>query len=277
MTATRTLYRSANVSSAEAISRLPANTELVSFETKEATADEARAAKVNVGDQIFAATIRVAEFPPSEEKDDSGSEEGGEDAGAPAPKKDSDGDFDGDSDSDSDSDDGGDKPPFGGGEDHGHEHGAEPKKLSPEEQVVHLLQQILDKLSGPGDDLGPGGPGAGLDLPDVGAPDKGDLAGPPAPGGPGLGGPGKAPLPPPVKEKSPIGAGAFAAVAKTAEAQMVRQDANEVNNATILAEAAEYAPSHRVAQIKRTGLAQIGNDVIDLAEARLALVTLVSK
>jgi hypothetical protein len=58
---------------------------------------------------------------------------------------------------------------------------------------------------------------------------------------------------------------------------MVREDSGEVSNKAIIAEAAEHAPAHRVSKIQRTGLAQIGDDLIDLAEAKLALVTLVSR
>jgi hypothetical protein len=287
MTATRTLYRKANVSAAEATTsifkRFP-NVELVSFTKKEANAEEAKAARAQEGDLIYEATIRLAEFPP-----EGGDDKGGEDSGSSEPKEEKseapkeDSGSDSDSDDDSGSDDGGDKggDEFGGGD--GPEHGAEPKKLSPEEQVVHLLTQILDALKGGGMGHGPkpphGGPEMGGDLPDIGAPGAGDEL-PPPPGGPhgGPGGPGAgAPLPPPVKEKAPIGAGAFAHVTGRTEVTMVRDDAGEIGNKGIIAEAATYAPDHRVARIQRTGIAQIGDDLIDLAEANKALVTLVSK
>lgn len=288
MTATRTLYRKANVSAAEATTsifkRFP-NVELVSFKKKEANAEEAKAARAQKGDLVYEATIRVAEFPPEGESDDKG-DEGGD---APEPKAEKKEESHEDSDSGSDPDnDGDDDSSPEGDSDHDFagapgEHGAEPKKLSPEEQVVHLLQQILDALKGGGPmgHGGPkppmGGPEMGGDLPDIGAPGKGDLdggmGGPPGAGGP----PGKAPLPPPVKEKAPIGAGAFAHVTGRSEVTMVREDAGEIGNKGIIAEAATYAPQHRVAKIQRTGIAQIGDDLIDLAEAGKALVTLVSK
>lgn len=278
MTATRTLYRKANVSAAEATTsifkRFP-NVELVSFVKKEANAQEAKAARAKEGELVYEATIRVAEFPP--EGGDDKADEGGD---APEPKKEEAPKEESDSDPDNDGDD--DSSPEGD-TDHdfagGPEHGAEPKKLSPEEQVVHLLQQILDALKGGGPKPphgGPdlGGPDMGADLPDIGAPGKDEMGG--GLGGPG-GPPGKAPLPPPVKEKAPIGAGAFAHVTGRSEVTMVRDDAGEVGNKSIIAEAATYAPQHRVAKIQRTGIAQIGDDLIDLAEANKALVTLVSR
>ena len=281
MTATRTLYRKANVSAAEATTsifkRFP-NVELVSFTKKEANAQEAMAARAKEGDLVYEATIRVAEFPP-EGGDDKG-DEGGD---APEPKKEEAPKEE--SDSDSDDNDSGDSAPSGddfGDKPEGGEHGMEPKKLSPEEQVVHLLQQILDALKGGGmghpkpPHGGPdmGGPEMGGDLPDIGAPGKDEMGG-------GLGGPagppGGKPLPPPVKEKAPIGAGAFAHVTGRSEVTMVREDAGEIGNKGIIAEAATYAPQHRVAKIQRTGIAQVGDDLIDLAEANKALVTLVSR
>lgn len=278
MTATRTLYRKANVSSAEAIASLSKRfgaAALVDFEKKTATAEEAAAAKASEGELIYAATIRVAEFPPAEGGDEESSEapepkeEKKDEAPAESEDKDPDGDGDDDSSAEGDTDH-----DFAGKE----EHGAEPKKLSPDEQIIHILTQILDALHGGAKDPLGDGPDAGLgpDLPDVGAPGHGDSLPPAGPAGPG-GPPGKAPLPPPVKEKSPIGVGAFASVAGQNEVTMVREAANEVNNKQILDEVAEYAKTHTVARIQRTGLAQIGEDLIDLAEAKLALVTLVSR
>lgn len=282
MTATRTLYRKANVSAAEATTsifkRFP-NVELVSFKKKEANAEEAKAARAKKGDLVYEATIRVAEFPP-EGGDDSSSDEGSEpkeEKKDKAPKEESGSDPDNDGDDDS-SPEGDTDDDFAGKDEDGDDpFGAEPKKLSPEEQILHVLTQILHALKGGGGPMGHGGPEMGGDLPDIGAPGKGDLdggmGGPPGAGGP----PGKAPLPPPVKEKAPIGAGAFAHVTGRSEVTMVREDAGEIGNKGIIAEAATYAPQHRVAKIQRTGIAQIGDDLIDLAEAGKALVTLVSK
>lgn len=291
MTATRTLYRKANVTAAEATTsifkRFP-NVELVSFKKKEANAEEAKAARAKEGDLVYEATIRVAEFPP-EGGDDSSSDEGSEpkeEKKDKAPKEESGSDPDNDGDDDS-SPEGDTDDDFAGKDEGGDDpFGAEPKKLSPEEQIIHLLTQLLHAVQGGGGmGHGPkpphGGPEMGGDLPDIGAPGKGEEL-PPPPGGPGAGGPGGPgaggpPLPPPVKEKAPIGAGAFAHVTGRTEVTMVREDSGEVSNKAIIAEAAEHAPAHRVSKIQRTGLAQIGDDLIDLAEAKLALVTLVSR
>lgn len=277
--ATQTFYRAANVSSAEATTslfrRFP-KAELIGFEKKVANANEAKSAGVTEGELVYAATVRVAEFPSADDAGDDTSEPKSDKA-PPAHNSDSDPDDDGDDDSstkdDSDSDhdfSGKDK---GEGEGDGGE-GAKPKKLSPDEQIVHLLTQILDALKGggaPGDPMGDPGD---LDLPDVGAPDQGEGL-PPAPG---MGGPpGKAPLPPPVKEKGPVGVGAFAHVAGKAEISMVRADAGEVNNSAIITEASTYAPTHRVAKIQRTGYATLNGEEVYLPEARLAVVTLVAK
>lgn len=283
MTATRTLYRKANVSAAEATTsifkRFP-NVELVSFKKKEANAEEAKAARAKKGDLVYEATIRVAEFPP-EGGDDSSSDEGSEpkeEKKDKAPKEESGSDPDNDGDDDS-SPEGDTDDDFAGKDEDGDDpFGAEPKKLSPEEQILHVLTQILHALKGGGGPMGHGGPEMGGDLPDIGAPGKGEEL-PPPPGGPHGGPPGAGgpPLPPPVKEKAPIGAGAFAHVTGRTEVTMVREDAGEISNKAIIAEAAEHAPAHRVSKIQRTGLAQIGDDLIDLAEAKLALVTLVSR
>lgn len=282
--ATTTFYRKAsNVSSAEATAslfkRFP-NAELVSFETRTAAnADEAQQAGAKEDDLLYVATIRTAEFPPAGD--------GGEESEAPsedAPADDAPSD-DAPSDDapaekpEGDDDKGGDKP-FGGG-DEGGEEGGKPKELKGEELTNHLLKQILDAVAGGGiggppgpDAAGPGGPGD-LDLPDIGAPEKGEAF--PPPGGPGAAGPGKPPLPSPVKEKSPIGVGAFAHVAGKSEIHMVRADAGSVNNKTILDEAAEHAPTHNVARIQRSGSAVINGETINVAERGIAVVTLVRK
>lgn len=269
--ATQKFYRKATVSRADATASLFArfpNADLISFEQKTATADEAKAAGAKEGDAIFAATIRVAEFPPS---DDESASEGDSEESAPAPKKEKSESDDSESSDDSDSDDGGDPAPeFGAGD--GPEGGHEPKKLSPEEQTVHLLQQILDALKGGAGPVPPAGPDAGLDLPDVGAPGQGDAL--PPPGGPA----GDAPLPPPVKQKSPVGVGAFSHYdPKLAEITVVRAAASELGNRGMIAEAAEVYPTHAVAKIQRTGSATINGKTVNLAERNLAVVTLVSK
>lgn len=271
--ATQTFYRAANVSSAEATAslfkRFP-KAQLVGFETKKANALEASSAGVKEGELVYAATVRVAEFPPADDSSEDGGEEAPEPKKDKAPPADSGSESDPDNDGDDDSSPEGDSDhDFAGGE--GGE-GAKPKKLSPDEQIIHLLTQILDALKGGGAPAGPGaGPDAGLDLPDIGAPDAG--GGLPAPGGPA----GKAPLPPPVKEKAPMGMGSFAHVAAQAEVTLVRDDASEVNNSALIAEASQVVPTHRVAKIQRTGYAVIDGQEIYLPEARKAVVTLVKK
>lgn len=282
--ATRTVYRKADISSAEATKSLFAGfpgAELVSFVTKTASAAEAKAAGATEGDLVYEATVKMAEFPPSD--DSSGSSDSGDDA--PAPSKESEGgddksDSSDDSSSDSSSEDkGGDsKPDFGG--DGGEE--KEPK-LKGDDGIIHLLTEILHALKGdaglgaPGGDLG-AGPDAGLgpDLPDVGAPAQGDTL--PPPGGP-AGAPGGAPpLPPPVKEKAPIGGAAFAHYnPEQAEFSVLRHDASELGNKAMIAEAAEIYPTHKVARIQRTGAATINNLNVDLPANNVAVVTLVRK
>lgn len=267
--ATQTLYRKATVSRADATAslfkRFP-NADLVSFEHKAATAEEAVSAGAKEGDAIFAATIRVAEFPPT---DDSSSDDSGDSSEAPAPKKEK---PEGDESSDDSTDDSTDpKPEFGGGE--GDSEGHEPKKLSPEEETNHLLQQILDALrggagpaGGPGDDIGAPA------LPDIGAPDQGEAL--PPPGGPAGAG---APLPPPVKQKSPLGVGSFAHYDRSkSEITVVRTDASALGNRGMIAEAREVYPTHKVAKIQRTGSATINGETIKLAERNIAVVTLIA-
>lgn len=273
--ANTSFYRKANVPAAQAITALTSRypkAELVSFETREAkTAEEASSAGVAVGETIYVATVRVAEFPPAEDKGDDSGDDSDESSEAPAEEKEEKSDEK--SDDKEPSDGGDDKPPFEEGES-----GDGPSKGKPEDLIVHLLQKILHALEGGagpvGPDAGPGGPGD-LDLPDVGAPPAGGPALPP-PGGP-HGGPGKAPLPPPVKEKSPVGVGAFASVVDKAEAHVVRADANEIGNKALIAEVTAFVPGHRVARIQRTGSAVINGETVNLPETNQAVVTLVRK
>lgn len=253
--ATQTVYRKADVSSREATEtlyqRFP-NAEILSFNRKTATADEAQAARVKVGDQIFEATFRVAEFPPSDNSGSGGSapEAPAEDSAPEAPKSEEAPSEDKPEDSTDDAPDFDSKTDGEGGEGEG---GEKPKKMKPEEETVHLLHQILDVLKGggapgAGPDLAPGGPGD-LDLPDIGAPGQGDALPPPAaPGGPA----GKAPLPPPIKEKSPIGVGAFAKHYAGRESfTFVRQDvkADGLGHRALINEATQLAPGYRVARL----------------------------
>ena len=266
MANTNTFYRKANVPSADAITALTSRypkAQLVSFETrKAASASEAASASVKIGEQIYVATVRVAEFPPVE---DSGEEK----PEAPKPE----GSDEGDSEK-SESDDSEGDNPFAGGDEDG-EGGDKPVKQDKEDILIHLLTEIVHALKGgaggPEGPPGAGGPGD-LDLPDVGAPPAGGPGLPP-PGGPG----GKPPLPPPIKEKSPVGVGAFASVASMSEAHLVRADANEIGNKALIKEVEEFAPGKRVARIQRTGSAKINGNVVNLPDANVAVVTLVRK
>lgn len=269
---TQTFYRKANVDSTKAKkdlrAKFPKGT-LVSFETKAASADEAKAARVDEGDLIYEATVRLAEFPPA----DDGGEEKKE---APEPKEESEPKDDG---GDSESDDGGsdDGPPEFGSEAGGDDGLGEPKKMSPEEETVHLLHQILDVLKG-GGGLGPGGPGdlgpdAGLDLPDVGAPPKG--GGLPPPGAP----PTKAPLPPPVKPKAPMGGPAFSHYNPDVSSfTSIVRTASSMDNKQIIEEAAQVYPTHKVAKIQRSDIVTVADGrKFDCKKNDIAAVTLVRK
>lgn len=279
-----TFYRKANVSRADAAKSLLAKFPDADFELrkKKANAEEARLAGVKVGDLVFEASIRTSEFPPS---DDDGSEESSDDA--PAPKADDSSDDSAPkSDSDSDDSDSSDAPDFGGSEDD--DAGLpEEKPLKGDDGIITLLQEIKDLLgsgagpAGPGDDLG-ADPGMGADplgdpgaVPDIGAPDQGEGLPAPLPGGPA----GPAPLPPPVKPKSPVGVGAFAHYdAREAQITVVRQNTTgQVGNKEIISEAAEFFPTHAVAQIKRTGSAVVNGHETNLPESKIAVVTLIAK
>lgn len=218
-TDTQEFYRKATVPRDVAIRQFFAknpNADLVGFELR--------------GEQ-YVATVRVAEFPPKSDEDT------GEETEVPSEDA-----------PESEPEDSGEEsaPAEGPPSDDGGPEGVEPKKLSPEEETVHLLQQILDALQGggglgPAPDLGAGGP-EDLVLPDVGAP----------PAGGGLPAPGKAPLPPPVKPKSPMGVGAFAhIVAAHKSFTFERREASTVNNATLVNEAVKLAPGFRVSKIDR--------------------------
>lgn len=152
---------------------------------------------------------------------------------------------------------------FGGGDDLGEK---KPKKLKPEEEMVSLLRQLLDAVQG-GASLG-GPPGDG-DLADPGMPPPGGHPGgppggmPPA-GGPPHGGPGGPPLPPPVPKGPPMGGGgSFAHVASVSTFQFERADANTrgndgifrvaVSNRSLIQEANQLIPTHKVAKIERSG------------------------
>lgn len=268
MANTTKFYRTANVSLAEAAAQLAkkfSDNQIENLEKRAITAEEAAESGRTAGELVYVATIRVAEFPPAEGEEKKDESSDSSDSGESKSDSDS-------SDSDESSDSDNSKPPFGGGEDKG----AEPKKPDFQTELLHLLKMIADALGGgglggPGLDSGPGD----LDLPDVGAPDKGESLPPvDGPGAPG-GAPTKGPLPPPVKEKSPIGVGAFASIASESQAYLVREA--DAGNKQIIAEVEEYLPTHRVAKIQRTGSAKINGKNTVLADAGIALVTITKK
>jgi hypothetical protein len=238
---------------AELFARYP-KAKLVDFEEQ----------KTNQG-LVFEATLKSAEFG----EDDGG--EGGEPDAEPKPKPkkkeegdapdpDSDGDEDGDDDSD------GDGPPLPGLD------GGLPKP-KPEEQMLHVLEQILHTLQsqsggGPGGHLGPEGP----PLPDIGAPPKGGQLPPPKPGGPGPG------APPPVPPKAPMGGPAFSHYnSDSPEIVTIRRDATEVGNKAMIAEARKVFPTHKVARIQRTGKAVLNGKTYDLPKNKIAVIHLVKE
>jgi len=280
MATEKTFYRSAGrLSFADATKSLqsqPGVEAILALATKAADADEAKSAGVNVGDLVYAATVRLAEFPPS---DGGGEDKPKEESSEKAPPSD-----DAPSDTPDDSpDEGGDKPnPFGGDEGDPDE-GAEPK-LKGDDGIIHVLTELLhavkslgggaeDPLADPGADPGLGGPPApGADpnaLPDIGAPEAGGGALPPPGGAP--------PLPPPVPQKSPLG-GSFAHYdSEVAQITVLRRDASELGNKAMIAEAAEIYPTHMVAKIQRTGSAKVNGLLVGLPESNAAVVTLVKK
>lgn len=277
-----TFYRKANVSSKEATDELlaahPGHS--VSLEVELATNETARHARADIGDLIYVATLKQAEGP---EPEFGGADDGpSEDSAPEAPEGESDSDIAAEAKEEGESfehekkekeeGDSDDKP--------AEKSDSKPKepgesKMKPEEEMVHLLKQILDAVSGGAglggpdkDPLGPPEPhGAGPDLPGHPKP-----VGPP-PGGPGAGaGPGGPALPPPV-DKAPPGA-AFASVREASAFSVVREQANELGIRGIKAEAESMFPTHRVAKIKTTGFARIDGEEIYLPEARLAVIEL---
>jgi len=262
---TETFYRKANVSKAEAVQELMdrfPNAKVENIEVKEASAEEARTARAKEGDLVFEATVKMAEFPPVEKEKEEGAPP--EEEAPEAPEEPS------ESEESEDSEDSGDSeapdvPDFAGGDED------EGDKMSPEEETNHLLKQILDALQHGGgpDDLGPP-VDDGLGLPDIGAPPQGE----------GLGGPPqKAPLPPPVKKAPPMGGPSFAKFnPNTNTVTLVRQDVDgQVGNTDLITEAAKLWPTHKVARIRRSGVAEINGSKVNLPENKLAVVTLEKK
>jgi hypothetical protein len=276
---TQTFYRKADVPQAQAVSALLAahpNSKIIRVDTKKASPSEARFANARPGQRIFEAVIRTAEEGEEGLLDLSKGSEGSEESKAP--------DFGGESKAE---DEGGeseseekseDKEESKGEEEGGDDLGlgdlGEPEELSDVDKLVGVLQQIADALGG---GLGPKGPGPGdlgddlgapddsMVLPDIGAPAAGGK--PPMGGGPG--GPGGA-LPPPVApKKSPASFASFTAV---------RRDVDKrVTTTELIAEAETNWPTHKVAQVKRNGIAAIKGVQVDLPAHEIALVTLVKK
>lgn len=285
---THTFYRKADVPKAEALDalmkRFP-SADILRFVEKKASSSEAKAAGTRPGSKVYEARIRIAEFPPSDDDSSESEDSGSEDSESPEPKSESKPKSKSDEGGESESSDSGDSaaPSFDSPGEGGDELGGEPKEMSHDEKVEHLLEQILDAVKGgglgggPEEDLLGGGPDdAGLGLPDIGAPEQGEPLPPPA-GGPG--GPGGAPLPPPAKPKGVGAPAAFAKVnPKADKVILVREGVNDsVTTSSLKAEAEELFETHRVAKIRRRGTEVINGSKVDLPKAGLAVVTLVKK
>lgn len=281
-----TFFRRADVPKAKAVRELlrrhPGAEVVGEVRTKRATRSEARFASVREGERIYEATIKFA--------DDEGGDEGADldltkkDDAPPAADHDEPDADDAGGPPDDDADDkggeekGGDKP-FGGGK----EKGGEAPKLDVKDRIADALDRIADALSGGGlpggppkpHDLGPGGPppgpggpggpGGGPDaLPDIGAPGQGEA------------------LPPPVPPKHGPAGPAFASVkqrvAAAGTAVLVKRDVDDtIGTKEIIAEANAEFPNHKVAQVRRNGIAEIKGVQVDLPAHKIALVTLVRK
>lgn len=273
---TQTIYRKANVSPKQAIAELESafpGSEVTEFEAHPATVQEARVAKTTPGNKIFVATLRLADDSESPEPPESDS--GPSEEKEPAPPK-AEGPEDAVDDAPPEGPPAESKPSAGP---HDGPAGPEEHKMKPEEEMVHLLKQILDAVSGgdklgpePGmDDLGPGGPPP----PPHGAPHGPGPGGPPpGPGGPmGHGGP---PLPPPVEKSGP--GVAFAHYdAKAPSFTVIRRQANELGLRGLKAEVEQVYPTHRVAKISTAGLAVVDDLQVDLAANNIAVITLTAK
>lgn len=265
-----TIYRKANVSARKAVAEIYEafpTSDIESFSTVKANALQAQQANTTVGEKIYAATLKVSEFPPSDEdsSDDADSDP------KPEPPKDDKPSEDKEEDSSDDSADDALEPSGDGeGADDGELH--KPKELSPDEKIIHLLSEILDAVKG-------GGPGdlAGGDLPDIGGPDQGAPLPPPPHGGPGAGlGAPKPPLPPPASPH--MGPGAFSHYdPKAKQFSVIRRNAGEIGTRGLIAEAQVVYPTHRVAKVNRTGTAEIGGLNVNLAQSGVAVITLVAK
>lgn len=281
MQRTQTLYKKATTTVPKALAALSESfpkAEIVDIDIKAANAQEARWAKVTVGERIFVATVKHAEFPagdgpdedsapgdsaPDEEPKEEKSEPKTDDSEDSGKEKKSEPKGDGEGADDA----------FGGPE-------GEPKKPNKDDLLLEVLQALLAKLGGPGDDLG--GPDADPGAVEVGAPGAGEPGLPPhamkphPSGGPAGHG---APLPPPVpKPAAGPGGAAFAHYdPRTASFAVMRKDAGEIGNRGLILETESVYPTHRVAKITRTGLAEVNGELLDVAEAGIALITLTKK
>lgn len=264
-----TLYRIANISSKQATEELLAEYPghvLEELGVEPATAETARHAKAQVGDMIFVAKVVKAGDEPEDEgpepafaEADDGPDEDAPPESPESPKE--------DKEEPKEESKPKDKPEAPKGE-------HEDKKMSTDEEIVHLLKQILDAVGGhsepDGDELGPPAPkgvGPALPPPHAGPP------GPPA----GPAGPPKGPaLPPPVEEK-PAGA-AFAHYDPKAPAfAVIRRNASELGLRGLRLEAESVYPTHRVAKLRTTGYAEIDGEEVYLPEAKLAIIELTRK
>ncbi|MDE2103908.1 MAG: hypothetical protein KGL39_42120 [Patescibacteria group bacterium] len=264
-------YRQANVTAGKAIQELQAaypNAEIQEFEPRVLQGAEARAQRVAPGTKMFVATLKFAE------DEEGGSEPPEPKAESSEPKESPEPAFEGGDEGDEPEADKPPKPKSEGeskdkigeeGADDGPEH-----KMKPEEEMVHLLKQILDavrgdELGGP-DDLGLG------PKPGPAGPPPSAHAGPPGPP-PGPGGHGGPPLPPPVEKEAP--GMAFAHYNPTAASfAVIRREANELGHRGLIAEAENVYPTHRVARLVTQGIAEIDGYKVDLASNNIAVLRL---
>lgn len=285
---TQTLYKKATTSVPKAIEditkRYP-GVEIDGIVVKAADASEARMAKVSVGERIFVATVKHAEFPAGDGPDEDSAPP--EDSAPEEPKEEP-------KDDAPESSEGGEKKEKKSelkGDGEGADDGVpgpegEPKKPNKDDLLLEVLQALLMKLDGGDDPMGDpgmaevGAPGAGEPMPPHSMKPHGP--GPGGPGGPppGPGGPAGhgAPLPPPVSKPAGPGGVAFGHYnPKAAEFSVMRRDAGEIGNRGLIIETESVYPTHRVAKITRTGLAEVNGELLDVAEAGIALLTLTKK
>lgn len=117
-----------------------------------------------------------------------------------------------------------------------------------EDRIIHMLEKLFEHFHiSEHDDMH--GEEEGLDLPDIGAPEKGEMM-PPAP---------KKPLPPPVANPKMAPGGGGGSFSHVLQRQVgsrrtfvaKRKGAGDLNNKQIISEAVEGFPGYRVAKLTR--------------------------